>query len=102
MSKIQEQILRDANETAQAIRDARLNAAVLVQCSTTIAEELNKLDMNLRVMVSKGLLKPRALEEIQKITNRSLRLRELRNMSEFGSFQITVERAMETAWEGLP
>lgn len=104
MSAIQQQIQRDLDATVCALKDLKFIAHELGEASTKLAKQLDHLDTDLRVITTNGLLarNPRLTSELQKISDRIERLRELRNMSEFGAFEVQVNRAVESAWEALP
>jgi hypothetical protein len=94
----------DIDATAAAIKDARLAGAALGRAGQDIAAALDTLEMNLRVISIKGWFNSdlQVRSELQKLSDRIERLRELRNMAEFGAFDIQVGRVMDEAWRKLP
>jgi hypothetical protein len=104
MSKIQDLIAADVEVTIRALKALRTISHEMGEASTKLSKQLDEVDMNVREIVSKELVSnsPRVTAELQRISDRVYRLRELRNMSEFGSFEVEVNRFVEKAWEVLP
>lgn len=88
------------DEITLAVRGAKESAARLRGLSEQLGDDLSDFEAHLR----KLLEFPRLFEapEAVKLLRRIERLRELRNVMELGSLQITVERDMEAVWGRVP
>lgn len=85
---------------AGAIRGSKECAERMHELDEQIRDNLGDFESHLR----KILEFPKVVEapEAEKLLRRVGRLRELRNMSEYGALVIEVERAMEEIWRRLP
>lgn len=101
---IREQLLADADDAAQQIKNMKQAGQSLYAISNDIVAALSEMELSLRAMQSKSFFinDPKLVQELEKLTARIERLRELRNMMELGSFSIQVDKAMQMAWEKLP
>ena len=88
------------DEIAQAIQGANACGHEMHRLDEANREQLELLESNLR----KILDFPKVVEapEAAKLLRRIERLRELRNMSEYGSLMLEIERSMDGIWKRLP
>lgn len=88
------------DQIAGAIRGSNTCARRMQELDQQIRDNLDEFESNLR----KILEFPKVVEapEAERLLRRVERLRELRNMCEFGSLMIEVERDMDAVWRRLP
>jgi hypothetical protein len=88
------------DEILNATRGAEECAARMSQLSEQLRDNLDDLEAHLRQL----LQFPKLFEapEAEGLLRRIERLRELRNMSEYGALMIQVERDMQAIWQRVP
>ena len=104
MNAVRQKFMQDIDETAGAIRQLKIVAHKLSEASTTQADCLYQAEDAIRLIYERGVLSRefKCLDALQKIEDRIKRLRELRNMSEYGSFEIMINNEMEKISQKLP
>ncbi len=103
MSKTLDQIIAEADAAAAEIPKIKHAAAALTAASNQISESIERMELSVRFLAPKPLIcrDQKLLAQLRQIEERLARLREFRNMMELGSFELHVNRVMETAWEIL-
>jgi hypothetical protein len=104
VKSVREQLRSDIDLSAAAITSLRRNAYELHKLEEKQRVNRDEMEADLRLLFSKGFFseEPELLDELRKMEDRLQRLRELSNMSEYGSFSIQVHNTMQRAWENLP
>lgn len=100
--KIHEQLKQDIDDCALSIRRCKAIGEAMAENTDALRRLLQELDERLADMRSKLPEAREVTTELGRIRQRIVRLQELRNMQELGSFQIQISRAMENAWRSLP
>jgi hypothetical protein len=101
---IHDLLLRDIDDAVRQIKNCKEAGQALYQATVAIQAALSEMEMSLRILQAKSFFQssPEAMDKLAKLQDRCERLRQLRNMMELGSWQISINRTMDELWQQLP